>query len=393
MSAEETKVRLSARFLPNAELAAIFLAFAVDLAATVSHLNYAGIWRIELSLAFALVGAVATLMLPSHSHQRWYPMAVALLALPAIGYFNPRVGLTGLVLVAVLEVRCTLAFGLRGSAIVALFATLMLTVGITQQMPAPAAIIALLVVIALFGAIFGFVAFLANILRSERIARRELEEAHRQLRTYAQGAAEAAMMEERSRVALDLHDALGHGLTTLSVQLQSVERLRGYDDEKAETFVKLANATSQSLLADLRETVGILRGGRASSQPFSTLVKDLFTDFARTDLFEFDWNVTVSREPDGAAGLMLLRVTQEALTNVARHAAARHLNASVDGSNDAIVIAIEDDGRGFSPANVHEGTGLNSMRERLASLGGSIRIDSTEGGGTTILAIMPLGSG
>jgi hypothetical protein len=85
MSAEATKVRVSARFLPSAEIVAIILAFAVDLAMTVSRLNYAGIWRIELSLGFALVGAVATLILPTQPHRRWYSMAALSTAFRAHG--------------------------------------------------------------------------------------------------------------------------------------------------------------------------------------------------------------------------------------------------------------------------------------------------------------------
>jgi signal transduction histidine kinase len=391
---ESPRNRTFARLAANADVIAIGLALAADLAVTLTSLYYARIWRIEVALAIACICAAATLMLPRQAHRRWLPLAIALLALPAIGYFNPRVGLAGLVLVVVLEIRCTLAFGLRGSAIVGVFGALMLVIGVSQQkLPAHGAVLGLLAVALLFAAFFGILALLANSLRSERAGRRELEDAHRQLRTYAERAAEMAMIEERSRVALDLHDALGHGLTTLSVELQSAARLRGNDDAKADAFVNLANATALSLLTDLRETVGILRRNRRASEPFSTLMTNLFTDFSQMGTLDFTWSVNVANEPDGATGLMLLRVAQEALTNVARHAGATHLQATVIGDAAQITVTIEDDGRGFSPASTSDGTGLSSMRERLSSLGGHVRIDSTESGGTTVHAIAPLGSG
>jgi signal transduction histidine kinase len=379
------------RFSPGAEIVAIGVAFAIDLGSTLAHPNTPRIGRLELSLALALVCAAATLLLPIQPHRRWFPMAIALAALPAIGYFNPHVGLTGLVLVVILEIRCTLAFGIPGSVIVGVFAAAMLAIGILLQLPFSTAIVVLLTVGALFGTFFAIFAVLANTLRSERAARRELEEAHRRLREYAERAAETAMIEERSRVALDLHDALGHGLTTLSVQLQSVARLRGVDDEKADAFITLSNATTLALLKDLRETVGLLRSDRDASERFSTLVEGLFADFARMDMLDFEWHVDVAEEPKSATGLMLLRVVQEALTNVARHAGAHHLKANVAGDRAAITVTIEDDGRGFSPERALAGTGLNSMRERLASLGGEVRIDSTEGSGTTVRAVAPVG--
>jgi signal transduction histidine kinase len=389
------------KLVPSGQVVAIALAFAADAFIVISGPDGLHLLRNQLFLVLVLVCAAATLALPSRPHRRWVPLLIALFALPAIGYLNTHIGITALVLMVILEVRCTLAFGFRGGAIVGLFAVIMFAIGVDAQMSSlgahghlPQSLIVLITIVALAlpGALLVFVGVFANSLRSERTARAELQAAQQQLREYAQHAAARATLEERARVALDLHDALGHGLTTLSVQLQSVERLRGRDDEKAQAFLRLANGTALSLLADLRETVAVLRDRPEGVAPFSTLVETLFSDFSRSDLLEFRWSVVVSHEPPHAASLTFLRVLQEALTNVARHAGARHLDASVVGDAQQVTAIIQDDGHGFSPTANPPGNGLSSMRERLASLGGQFRVESTEGGGTTLHATMPLHS-
>ena len=372
--------------LTNVELVAVVVAFAADLLAIL--LRPPVLARLELSLVAGLAGAVATFMLPVSAHRRWPALAVALLALPAIGCANPRVGLTGLVLAVVLVIRCTLAFGLRGTAIASCSAIVMVALGVMQQLPPLMASVTIAIVCVCFGSIFGCVGFLANTLRNEGRMRRELERANARLREYEAQAIEHATLEERARVARELHDALGHGLTTLRVQLQSAVRLRGTDDDKADAFVQLASGSASSLLTDLRETVAILRPAE-TAEPFTMLVERVLADFARIGALEVTWNIDVAREPAPIIGTALTRVVQEALTNVVRHARATQVNASIRGDEESIAMKIADDGCGFKSMNPGRGTGLRSMRERLAALAGSVAIDSADGG-TTVRVTVPL---
>ena len=88
---------------------------------------------------------------------------------------------------------------------------------------------------------------------------------------------------------------------------------------------------------------------------------------------------------------VIFRVTQEALTNVVKHAEAETVRITVASRERSVVLAIEDDGRGFSEARTHDGGfGLVGMRERVASLNGSLEIESTHGSGTRIAVEIPL---
>jgi signal transduction histidine kinase len=92
----------------------------------------------------------------------------------------------------------------------------------------------------------------------------------------------------------------------------------------------------------------------------------------------------------GEVETALYRMVQEALTNVIKHARAHHVSIVLTGGRGAITALIEDDGRGFDPDAVREGMGLDGMRERLGLIGGKLIIESRPGGGTTLVAKVPL---
>jgi signal transduction histidine kinase len=211
------------------------------------------------------------------------------------------------------------------------------------------------------------------------------------MKVYAASSADAAATRERTRIALDLHDFLGHGLTTLRVQLQNAERYRGSDPGKADDYVRRAMASSGDLLSDVRETVTLLHDDVERTTPsFSVLFDRLCSDFASTHDTIVERRVDVAREPSGRLAVALYRTIAEALTNVARHASAEHVWVTVRGDETSVEASVEDDGCGIVADTQGRGHGLTSMRERIAGVGGVFSISARTAGGTAVRAAVPI---
>ena len=363
------------------EAFAAALAFAADVMEAIAVNPYSGMVHPTPELLYAgvsLITAVAIFCIPHAANRRYVAVVVASAGVVALGYLPPHALLMP-VLACILSARLTFAFGLRGAAGAFAITVASLVLGVISfasgsAVPGGTAelVLELFANAVIIGLIFGVIAIVW---------------------WYARKTAEAAASAERSRIALDLHDSLGHGLTTLSVQLQNAARLRPSDPLKADWYVDRACANVGELLSDVRETVRILHDDvPAESAPFRTLLDRLHADFASTYDVEVRWNVRLAGEPSGRIAIACYRVLQEALTNVARHARAARVAVAIDAGAREIELRVEDDGRGFD-GEPQAGHGLASMRTRVESLGGTIAVTSTNGRGTLVRALVPLEAG
>jgi signal transduction histidine kinase len=199
---------------------------------------------------------------------------------------------------------------------------------------------------------------------------------------------EAATLEERTRLARDIHDTLAQGLTGIVVQLGAAERALAVAPDEAEQHLDLARRMAREALAEARRSVWNLRSpllerGDLSDALQSVVAHPLQGDTRAT--FEQHGTPWTLR-PDVESAL--LRVCQEALVNVAKHASAQHVAVVLQWTPDAVSLHISDDGVGFDVAARLEhqdavapwqGFGLLGMRERITALGGTLRITSTLG--------------
>jgi len=235
-----------------------------------------------------------------------------------------------------------------------------------------------------------FALAIAVIAEREQTGRRraetlltELSDTHARLREYADQAATLATVAERSRLARDIHDSVGHHLTAVSIQLEKAEAFRQRDGAVADQAVADARSAATRALQEVRESVGALR-----AEPFSLVSAIVaLADGLDDHGFRVAVESTGSEAGHARAGLeALYRVAQEALTNARRHAGADLVRVVVrlDDPGPAMV-EVADNGRGFAVATA-TGGGLRGMRERLAALGGVVRIESTPGQGTRVTA-------
>jgi signal transduction histidine kinase len=209
-----------------------------------------------------------------------------------------------------------------------------------------------------------------------------------------------AVLEERARLSRELHDGFAQLVAYLLVRIDTVESLVGARrDEEAMAELERMRSVTDDLYQDVRESISELRT-RVSERGMPATIREY------VDAYEDRHDLTVHIEGDSAAdglapliAFQLLRIVQEALANVRKHAHARNAwitFCKLDGNRLQTTVA--DDGQGFEPeAAPVEGSrqsfGLASMRERAASLEGELTLDSRPGGGTRIVVSVPLKGG
>src|SRR5215207_7892147 len=195
--------------------------------------------------------------------------------------------------------------------------------------------------------------------------------------------------EERRRLRRDLHDGLGAQLAGLNVQAGALRRLIPRDPDAADKLVVELRDELRSAIADIRRLVYDLRPPALDDLGLVEALRQLAERYGSKD---GPLRVVVEAPEDlpnlpAAVEVAVYRVTQEALTNVARHARARTCVVQLT-VNDDVMLEIVDDGVGIS-AGRSAGVGLSSMHERAEELGGSCVVESTREGGTRVLARLP----
>jgi signal transduction histidine kinase len=194
---------------------------------------------------------------------------------------------------------------------------------------------------------------------------------------------------ERRRLARELHDQTGQELTSVLLGLKALE-----DASEPEARAQaLGNVRAQVLetLQAVRRLATELRPKALDDYGLVPAVKRLSENFSEQTglILELESRLGARRFPSDIE-TALYRMVQEALTNVVKHAQARHVSIVLSGGQGAITLLIEDDGRGFDLAVAREGMGLEGMRERLGLSGGKLTIESRLGGGTTLVGNVPL---
>ena len=207
---------------------------------------------------------------------------------------------------------------------------------------------------------------------------------------------QTAALLERDRIARELHDSLAQVLSVAHLRLRTLEGrpcIRG--DERVRAEIDDLATLCREAHRDVREAIV---GLKDAHHPERTLLDHLesFVDvFERTS--GIPTTLTTDVEHDlglsDAAQVQVVRVVQEALTNVRKHAAARRAGVRISARDGHTEFVVEDDGTGFDAHHPRpgDGFGLTTMRERTESVGGTLRIDSAPGRGTRVVARVPVG--
>ena len=190
---------------------------------------------------------------------------------------------------------------------------------------------------------------------------------------------------ERTRIARDIHDSLGHTLTTLDVQLELAQRLHSQNPKQSLEALNIAKQLSSQSLTEVRRSVATWREDIYTLD--STLIA-LVQQFQQTQLFNVDLKVDLP-PLSTQENHQLYCIVKEALTNIQKHSKGKNVSISSQITPEQISIEIRDDGIGFNPQNITLGCGLKGMEERVKILGGEIEIKSNLGEGTQVRVIIP----
>ncbi|HWR61735.1 MAG TPA: sensor histidine kinase, partial [Clostridia bacterium] len=207
---------------------------------------------------------------------------------------------------------------------------------------------------------------------------RELLDTHRQLKQYTEEVNRLTVVEERNRIARDLHDTLGHNMTALIMQLQMAEHLMKEENaSRAEELLQSSTRTAKESLAGIRAVVETLRGQESALAP-ADAIKRLVGDFT------IKTGVDIRLDIEGEAGAKasgadtaLYHIIQEAVTNAVRHGKATRIVVGLAYSPDSVSFAVKDNGAG--PENIKEGYGLKGIKERVEAFGGQVSYETGEG--------------
>ncbi|NYI07648.1 sensor histidine kinase [Allostreptomyces psammosilenae] len=269
---------------------------------------------------------------------------------------------------------------------------------------------------ALFGALFALQSCLAIVLdrfgdqeaekaREQRVTIEALELANARLeQALAENEAlqaqllvqarEAGIADERRRLAAEIHDTLAQGLTGIIAQLQAAAD--SGDPSTARAHVERAAALARHSLGEARRSVHNLAPGPLEHHTLPEALRRAVARWSTTSAARPELTVTGTAEPlHEEIEAALLRIAEEALTNVAKHADAARVGVTLSYLDDQVTLDVRDDGRGFDPdgrppRSTAGGFGLGGMRARAERVAGRLLIESEPGAGTAVSAHVPL---
>jgi two-component system, sensor histidine kinase and response regulator len=229
-----------------------------------------------------------------------------------------------------------------------------------------------------------------------------LLQALEQERSLKQRIEEMAAIEERNRIAREIHDSLGHSLTALNVQLQAAASLLLSDPAQAQSFLAQAQRLGKMAMQEVRQSVRTLRASEQVEQPLEETIATLAEEFRQVTGITPAVDISLTQSVSISISKTLYRIVQESLTNISKYAQATQVkiqlkiqlaltdDALSEGKADRVFLEIQDNGNGFCFDRATGGFGLQGMQERIAALDGEFHVTTAPGAGCQIKVEIPL---
>lgn len=215
-----------------------------------------------------------------------------------------------------------------------------------------------------------------------------------QLTRLAEEARQTSLLQERNRIAQDIHDTLAQAFGGILIQLQATQYFLQHNPDKAYEQFNVAIALAREGLAEARRSVWTLYDRSSDYQSLEVALPQLVERLTATNTTQV--TVTIEGSPyrlDPEVGQNLLRLAQEALNNALRHAHAQTIRLMLSYAPDRLVLTIQDDGCGFDPNQPIKGFGISNMKQRAEYLGSTLNVVSQPGVGTEVaIAISTMAS-
>jgi signal transduction histidine kinase len=244
----------------------------------------------------------------------------------------------------------------------------------------------------IFGLVILFLHLLVDAALKEQQGQAQLTAANARLRHYALRIEDLATVQERNRIARDIHDSLGHSLTVCGIHVEAALRLLHSDSQKAETLLLEVQQLNSATLQDVRQSITALRTDPLQSRSLADAVAELIVDFQNSTQVIPKFTIQLTRPLSQEQNVVIYRVVQESLTNIRKYAAATAVDLAIVQSAQQIQVIIQDNGKGFDPNQNTTGFGLQGMQERVLSLAGKLEIIAAPQQGCCIKVTFPIGA-
>ncbi|MEO0373190.1 MAG: sensor histidine kinase [Cyanobacteria bacterium P01_A01_bin.17] len=243
----------------------------------------------------------------------------------------------------------------------------------------------------LFGFVLIFVTLLVSALLTAKQSQDNLTQANERLRRYTLLIENQATLQERQRIAREMHDSVGHSLTAQSIQLENVDLWMPQNQAKALDHLQKARQLGKNALQDVRQSVASLRVDPLQNRTLTQALQQLTQAFEQNTGIKMIAQIAETATLPKEFANALFRLTQEALTNVSKHSQATEVQLHFREQNADYQLQVTDNGQGFDPTQHTVGFGLQSMQERTEALGGTFTLHSQPQQGCQIQAIIPRG--
>ena len=245
-------------------------------------------------------------------------------------------------------------------------------------------------VLVFFGMVMVFVSLLVNALLSACRSQQKLALAHEKLRRYAAKVEDQATLQERNRIAREIHDSLGHSLTAQTILLENALLFLPPNANRARDYLVHAKDSAYQALREVSKSVSALRKDPLRDPPLPTAIPALAADICIPAHIKIECEIELSEPLPDEVNLALFRIVQEALTNTVKHSQSTQVSVKLSAKRDRLHLQVLDNGQGFDPSKNTTGFGMRGMRERASDLGGSCQIWSAPGKGCRVSIILPL---
>jgi len=217
---------------------------------------------------------------------------------------------------------------------------------------------------------------------------KDLEATNEQLRLYASQIEDLTLSRERNRMAREIHDGLGHYLTTIGMQIKAAQAIMHKNPNEAAELLKTAETLSTDALKDVRNSVSALRDTSKLEEPLLSRIKRLLRPFENTG---YNTQVNITGEETTLSPeveVLLFRSLQEGLSNIGKHSNAKKIEVNIAYHKEGNVsLEISDDGSGEK--KIDGGYGIQGIRERVEHLNGTVEISADKNKGFTLRVTVP----
>jgi len=222
-----------------------------------------------------------------------------------------------------------------------------------------------------------------------RISEEQLRKANADLEIYANSIKELAILRERNRISREIHDSVGHSLSTIIIQLGAIEKIAKENGEMASDMANNLGEFAKDGLNEIRTALRQLKPSEFEKYESIIAIEDLTKEFSKLTGVDVKLGFTREKWPlNREQSFVIYRIVQEFLSNSIRHGKATKVNIFMNFNENDLILTLKDNGQGVD--NLEKGMGLTNICERVNELGGQVDYDTKKGKGFLMRVVVKL---